>query len=128
MITMPSEVRLDKWLWAVRIYKTRSMAANACRKGRVKVDDVTAKPSRMVKAEDVISVKKLPLIFKYKVKDTLENRVAAKLVDNYLEDITPEKENNNKSASVSKPFSYREKGKGRPTKKERRLIDKLKNS
>ncbi len=125
---MPSEVRLDKWLWAVRIYKTRSMAANACRKGRVKVEDVTAKPSRMVKAEDVISVKKLPFFYKYKVKDILENRVAAKLVDNYLEDITPEKENNNKSASVSKPFSYREKGKGRPTKKERRLIDKLKNS
>ena len=125
---MPSEVRLDKWLWAVRIYKTRSMAANACRKGRVKVDDVTAKPSKMITKEDVVCVKKLPLIFKYKVKDTLENRVAAKLVDNYLEDITPEKENNNKSASVSKPFSYREKGKGRPTKKERRLIDKLKNS
>ncbi len=125
---MLSEVRVDKWLWAVRIYKTRSMATDACKKGRVKIGETAVKPSRMIKADDVICVKKLPVIYKYKVKAILESRVGAKLVEHYMEDITPEKEKNKKIIASSKSFLFREKGKGRPTKKERRMIDKLKNS
>ncbi len=124
---MLSEVRVDKWLWAVRIYKTRSMATNACKKGKVTINNITVKPSRMIKINDIVTVKKLPTIYKYKVKELLENRVGAKLVDHYMEDITPENEKRKKLV-VSKAFLQREKGKGRPTKKERRMIDKLKNS
>jgi len=116
-------VRIDKFLWAVRIFKTRSLAMNACRMGRILINNDVVKPSRMIEGNEMLTVKKPPVIYIYKVKEPVENRVSAKLAANYLEDITPESEkmkiNINRSGSVG----YREKGTGRPTKKERRIID-----
>src|SRR3989339_633178 len=85
-------VRIDKWLWAVRVFKTRSQATEACKKGRIYINNDEVKASRDVKIGDIIEVKKPPILFRYRVKELLYNRVGAKLVDNYLEDITPEQE------------------------------------
>ena len=84
-----NEVRIDKWMWATRIFKTRSVAADACKKGRVMVGGVTVKPSRMVKVGDVIQVRKPPVTFPFKVLDLAENRMGAKLVLQYMENVTP---------------------------------------
>ena len=123
-----SEMRIDKWLWAVRIYKTRSQAAEECKKGRILIDNMAVKPSRIIKPGDTIIVRKLPVIYIYKVKNTLNSRISAKLVPDYYENLTPEEEflklNPDKIAGMVK----RDRGTGRPTKKERRDIDKLKNS
>jgi ribosome-associated heat shock protein Hsp15 len=123
------QVRIDKWLWAVRLFKSRSMATNACNKGRVMVNETEAKPSRRIGIEDIVKIRKPPAFLIYKVKGLIEKRVSAKIaVENY-EDQTPLQEYD-KLKSVNQPtqFIFREKGKGRPTKKERRLIDKFKNS
>jgi ribosome-associated heat shock protein Hsp15 len=119
------KIRIDKFLWAVRIFKTRSLASEACRKGRIIINNVQVKPSRIVTANETIIVKKLPLIFSYSIIEPIENRVSAKLVHHYINDITPEEE---KAKMVNKElsgFGFRNKGTGRPTKKERRNIDKL---
>jgi ribosome-associated heat shock protein Hsp15 len=118
-------VRIDKYLWAMRIYKTRSLASEACRKGRIIIGSVQVKPSRLIQADEIITVKKLPVVFTYQVIEPADNRVAAKLVANYLRDLTPEEELIKLDASKAKPFGYRPKGYGRPTKKERRTIDRL---
>jgi ribosome-associated heat shock protein Hsp15 len=120
------EIRIDKFLWAVRIFKTRSIASEACRKGRVLIDEISVKPSRIVKENETVMVKKLPVIYSYKIIRAIENRVAAKMVPMYIEDITPEAE---KSKLVNREigsFGFRNKGSGRPTKRERRNIDRLK--
>ena len=117
--------RLDKYLWAVRIFKTRSDAADACKGGRVKVNSTEAKPSREVKPGDIIDVRRVNVNFKYKVLQQLENRLSAKLVPEYIENITPQEELDKLNAPKESFFIYRERGTGRPTKKERREIDEL---
>lgn len=118
-------IRIDKFLWAVRLYKTRSIASEECRKGRIIINDIQVKPSRMVQQNEIIIVKKPPVVFSFRVKEPIENRVSAKLVPNYLEDITPESEKAKLDFRNSAGTIYRDKGTGRPTKKERRLIDRL---
>jgi ribosome-associated heat shock protein Hsp15 len=118
-------VRIDKYLWAVRIYKTRSMASNECRKGRILVKDVPVKPSRTVSAGELILVRKPPVIHTFRVLETTENRVSAKIVSRFVEDLTSDAEKAKLDISHSGAKIYRERGTGRPTKKERRLIDKL---
>ncbi len=117
-------VRIDKFLWAVRIFKTRSLASNACRMGRILINDAGVKPSRMIEGNEIITVKKPPVTFMYKVKAPVENRVSAKLVTNFLEDITPESEKLKIDISRTLSAGFRRKGSGRPTKKERRTIDR----
>ena len=117
-------MRIDKFIWAVRIYKSRGLAAEACRKGRVKLNGIAAKPSKEVVVGDELAVRKRPVVFSYIIEDIPKSRIGAKLVSSYLKDITPsdqlellEKVNySNKSANF----------KGRPTKKDRREIEKFK--
>lgn len=117
--------RLDKYLWAVRIFKTRSDAADACKGGRVKVNSTEAKPSREVKPGDIIDLRRVNIHFKYKVLQQLENRLSAKLVPEYIENITLQEELDKLNAPKESFSVYREKGTGRPTKKDRREIDEL---
>ena len=120
------DLRIDKYLWAVRVFKTRSLATDACRKGKVIIDEVQVKPSRAVKEGDVIHVKRNPLVYSYRVKKLLGKRLSAKLVVDYVENITPEEEL--KKLEVRDTFFIkRDRGSGRPTKKERRIIDKLRS-
>jgi ribosome-associated heat shock protein Hsp15 len=126
-MTSDDAIRIDKWLWAVRVFKTRSMATNACKKGKVLIDDISAKPSRSVKIGEIIQVKNPPIMKTFKVKGPLGKRVSAKLAVQYVEDLTPEEEIEKLRLSRSDFFGFREKGAGRPTKKERRILDKLKD-
>jgi len=123
----PTQPRIDKYLWSVRVFKTRSMATEACKKGRVKIDGQQVKPSRTVKQGEEIEVKKPPVLYTYKVLEFPKNRVAAKLVPAYSEDLTSEEEMG-KLKMQDDFFVKRDKGMGRPTKKERRIIDKLKDT
>jgi ribosome-associated heat shock protein Hsp15 len=119
-------IRIDKFLWSVRIYKTRSIASDACRKGKIIINNIQVKPSRVVLKKEIIVVKKPPVIFTYRVVEPIENRVSAKLVNQFVEDLTPEEEKVKLDIRQTGGIVYRDKGSGRPTKKERRLIDKLK--
>ena len=121
---MAKTVRIDKYLWAVRLFKTRTLATEACRKGRITVDDMPAKPSRGISAGDIIEVKKMPVVHSYRVLDPIEKRVGAKIVDKFVEDITPPEELQ-KLDMQDDFFVKRDRGAGRPTKKERRLLDDL---
>ena len=123
---MEEGVRIDKWLWAVRIYKTRSQATIACRSGKVKVNESTIKPSHEVKIGEIISVNLSTLQKKIKVKELLTNRVSAKLVENYIDDLTPAEEYEKLKMTRAAGFEFRPRGIGRPTKKERREIEILK--
>lgn len=120
-------VRIDKYLWAVRIFKTRNLAASACRMGRIMINDLAVKPSRDIEGGEIITVKKPPVIFRYKVKAPIENRVSARLVNDYLEDMTPDSEKIKGEINRTGSTGLREKGTGRPTKKERRVIDRWKD-
>ena len=120
-----SEVRLDKYLWAVRVFKTRSDAADAIRNNRVLVNNAYAKPSREVQLGDIISVKKMPVTYSYKVLELVSSRQGAKLVPQYCLNITPQEELDKLSTPRETIFVFRERGTGRPTKKERREIDAL---
>ena len=121
---MSKSVRIDKYLWAVRVFKTRSLASEACRKGKVSVDDMPAKPSRTVTTGDVIEVKKMPVLYSYRVKDPIEKRVGAKIVDQFVENVTTPEELQ-KLEMQDDFFIKRDRGAGRPTKKERRLLDDI---
>jgi len=121
---MAKTVRIDKYLWAVRLYKTRTLATEACKKGKVSMDDMPAKPSRMVSAGDVIEVKKMPVVYSYRVRDPIEKRVGARIVDQYVENITPQEELQ-KLDMQDDFYIKRDRGAGRPTKKERRLLDDI---
>ncbi len=123
-MTEDKKVRLDKWLWAVRIYKTRNQAAEACRKGRVLVNGLEAKPSRDIRTDDIVVVRKLPVIYTYKVLVLTEKRQSAKIVKDYLEDLTSVDELNKLKVN-DVFFIKRYRGKGRPTKKERRTLDNM---
>lgn len=121
------DLRIDKWLWAVRIFKTRSLAAEACKKGKVLIDNVQVKPSRVIKVGEIVFLKKPPVIYSFKVKGLLGKRQSAKIVVDYVEDITPEEEKLKIDMKRFSGFELRDRGVGRPTKRERRLIDDLKN-
>ncbi len=117
--------RLDKFLWCVRIYKTRSEAADACKSGKIKIDGAEAKASRDVKRGDTIDVRKLNINYKYRVLEVPANRMSAKLTESYIENITPKEELDKLNTPKESLFVYRERGTGRPTKKERRDLDNL---
>lgn len=117
------EARIDKWLWAVRIFKTRTIAADACKNGRVMIDGVKMKPSRMVKEGDVIQVKKGPITYSFKVLQAIQNRVGAKLVPEMMENVTTPDQFELLEMSRISGFVDRARGTGRPTKKERRDLD-----
>ena len=121
------QVRVDKWLWAVRIFKTRNLATEACKKGKIIINDQPVKPSRVLKINDVVHVKKPPVLYVYRVKGLLGKRLSARLIQEYCENITPESEL--KKLKVRETFFVvRDRGAGRPTKKERRIIDKFKGN
>jgi ribosome-associated heat shock protein Hsp15 len=121
-------VRIDKYLWAVRIFKTRSLASDACRMGRIIINDAQVKPSRMIDGNEIVIIKKPPVIHTFRVKKLVENRLPAKLTVDYIEDLTPENEKIKLEIKRSAPTGFRKRGLGRPTKKERRTIDKWKES
>ncbi len=118
-----NQARLDRWLWAARIFKTRTVAANACKNNRVTKGNVSLKPSSMVKIGDVISVKKPPIVYSFKIKNCIEQRVGAKLVAQVYENVTEAKQYELLEMSRISGFVDRAKGTGRPTKKERRALD-----
>lgn len=122
---MAETARIDKYLWAIRAYKTRSEAADACKGNKVKVDGVAVKPSRLVKVGEKIEFRKGAIQFTYRVKALIENRVGAKLVPDYAENLTPQSEIDKMKAPVETVFLSRDRGAGRPTKKERRDIDAI---
>lgn len=115
--------RIDKWLWAARVYKTRGLAANACKNGRITINGETVKPSHMIKCGEIISVKKPPITYSYKVLACLEQRVGAKLLINVYENVTDPKQYELLEMSRISGFIDRARGTGRPTKKERRALD-----
>ena len=118
------QIRVDKWLWAVRIFKTRNQATEACKKGRVLIREQPVKPSRILRINDIVQVKRPPVIYSYKVTGLLAKRLSARLVKDYIEDVTPEQELEKRKIRETF-FISRDKGSGRPTKKERRIMDKL---
>ena len=122
---MMNEVRIDKWLWAMRIFKTRSIATEACKKNRVTVEGVSVKPSRMIKPGDVVSVRKPPVTYVFRALAVTENRIGAKLVPQYVENITPPEELEILELNKISGFVNRAKGLGRPTKKERRELEQF---
>lgn len=119
------EARLDKWLWAARIFKTRSLAADACKNGRVVINGAQAKPARTVKPGDEVSVRKPPVTYTFRVLQTIEKRVGAKLLPDVLENITPPEQYELLEMSHISGFVNRARGTGRPTKKERRDLDEF---
>ena len=122
---MSEQARIDKWLWAVRIYKTRSIAAEACKKGHIAIGERTVKPAHMVRVGDVVKVKKSPITYSFRVLKAAENRVGAKLVPELMENITPKEQYEILEMSKISGFTDRQRGTGRPTKKERREIDRF---
>lgn len=125
-MTETNTIRIDKWLWAARIFKTRTLAGEACRGGKIKIDEQAVKPSRELKENEVISIKLDQLTKTVQVKSLIKNRVSAKQVVDVYEDLTPTGEY--ERLQLMREFNYerRERGIGRPTKKERRLIEVLK--
>ena len=119
------EVRIDKYLWAIRAFKTRTEAADACKGCKVKVDGVSAKASRDVKAGEIIKIRKGAVEYTYRVVEPTEHRVGAALVPQYAENLTPESELLKLKAPVETFFLTRDRGAGRPTKKDRRELEKL---
>ena len=120
---MSDQARIDKWLWAVRIYKTRSIAAEACKKGHISIGDRTAKPAHNIRVGDIVNVKKAPITYSFRVLKCAENRVGAKLVPELMENITSQEQYDILEMSKISGFIDRQRGTGRPTKKERRDLD-----
>lgn len=120
--------RVDKFLWSVRIYKTRTDATEACRSGRIKVNGLDAKPSREIKPGDILNIRKGSIHFQYKVIADVERRQPAKMVEEYILNITPKEELEKLNMPRETFFLARDRGTGRPTKKERRDMDDLLDS
>lgn len=120
-----SEARIDKWLWAARIFKTRTIAADACKKGRISINGAQVKPSRMIKPGDIINVKKSPITYSFKVLQAIEKRVGAKLVPEIMENVTTPDQYELLEMSKISGFIDRARGTGRPTKKDRRSLDEF---
>lgn len=121
------KVRIDKWLWAVRIFKTRSLAAEECGKGHVSIGEVRVKASREVRVGEVVKVRMSPIERRFLVKQLTDKRMSAQLAVQYVEDITPPEQLALLDAARAYGFEYRDKGSGRPTKRDRRMIDRMKN-
>ena len=119
------EVRVDKYLWAMRIYKTHSIATDACKCGRVKMNGTEVKPSRMFHVGDVFTVRKGPITYTYRILQLWGNRLGAKMVPSYLEDITPPEQLELLELARYAAQSGRDRGTGRPTKKDRREIEQF---
>lgn len=124
---MEERVRIDKWLWAVRIFKTRSLAAEECGKGHVTIGDVHVKASRELKGGEVVKVRIPPIERHYLVKKLTDKRMSAQLAVDFVEDVTPPETLALLNAVKVYGFEYRDRGVGRPTKRDRRMIDKLKS-
>lgn len=122
---MGDDLRIDKWLWAMRIFKTRSLATEACKKGKVSIGDVDVKASRSIRVGEIIKVRIAPVTYTYKVLQLSHNRLPAKLVSAYCENMTTPEEQAKKNIIRKNAFIIRDRGAGRPTKKERRIIDKI---
>ncbi|KGF50294.1 RNA-binding S4 domain-containing protein [Prevotella disiens] len=120
---MNEVARIDKWLWAARIFKTRSIASDACKNGRVTIKGINVKPSHTIKVGDVISVKKPPITYSFEVLKPIESRVGAKLVPEVYKNVTDAKQYELLEMSRISGFIDRARGTGRPTKKDRRQID-----
>ena len=119
--------RIDKWLWTVRIFKTRAMATKACTAGKVKIDNVSVKASRKIKPDDIVQVRKGVVKYLYKIRKLAAKRMGAKLVNEFVKDVTSKEELAKLKSSTKHPIFIREKGQGRPTKRERRIIDELRD-
>ena len=122
---MAEEVRIDKYLWSIRVYKTRSDATDACKGGKIRINGADIKPSRNVRSGDVITVRKGAVTYTYRVISPIDKRQGAKLVSEYAENLTPQEELDKLRAPVETFFLKRDRGSGRPTKKERRQMDSL---
>jgi ribosome-associated heat shock protein Hsp15 len=120
---MADTIRVDKWLWAVRVYKTRSQATEACKKGHVSVGEVSVKPSRMIKIGEILKVRKVPITKSLKVLALSGKRMGAKLITDFVEDVTPIEEIELLEMQKNMRWSERDRGTGRPTKKDRRELD-----
>lgn len=120
-----NEVRIDKWMWATRIFKTRTIAAEACKKNRVMIGGVNVKPSRMIKVGDIVQVRKPPVTFSFKVLALTERRMGAKLVPEYLENVTTPDQYEILEMNKISGFVDRARGLGRPTKKDRRELEQF---
>lgn len=118
-------VRIDKWLWAVRVFKTRTIAAEACKKGRVLIENNSVKPARMIQVGDIVQVKKPPVTYSFKVIDISQKRMGAKLVSNFMENVTPPEEYEILEMNKLSGFVDRQRGTGRPTKKDRRDLEEF---
>jgi len=123
-MVVTEKVRIDKWLWAVRVYKTRSQASEACRKGRILIDGMEVKPSRNIKKGEMVFIRKLPVVYTIRVKELVENRLPAQRVGEFAEDLTSAEELG-KLKLRDMVFFKRDKGTGRPTKKDRRMLDDI---
>ena len=119
------EVRIDKYLWAIRVFKTRSDATDACKGGKVRIGGSDIKPSRPVRPGDIITVRKGAVTYSYRVLEPVDKRQGAQLVPRYAENITPQEELDKMKSPVETFFLKRDRGAGRPTKKERRQMDSL---
>ena len=120
-----TEERIDKWLWSMRVFKTRTIATDACKKGRITMNGVAIKPSRLIKEGDIIDVKKSPITYTFKVKGIPNGRLGAKLVTDYLENLTPQSQYDLLEMTKISGFVNRSKGLGRPTKREGRELSKF---
>jgi len=120
---MAEEVRIDKWLWAVRIYKTRSQAIEACRKGHVSIGNLPVKPSRAIRINETVKVRKSPIVRSFKVIGLAEKRMSAKLTEDFIQDVTPPEELELQEMQKNMRWITRDPGTGRPTKKDRRELD-----
>lgn len=125
-MSQDSKIRIDKWLWAVRLFKTRSIAAEECRSNKVMINNVYVKPSREVSVGDEIQIKRPPIVRTYLVKAIASKRMGAKLTVDFVEDITAQEQLDLLTITKSYGFEIRDKGAGRPTKRNRREIEKLK--
>ena len=119
------EERIDKYLWCIRVFKTRSDATDACRGNKVQVNGSVCKPSKDVKAGDLLTIRKGPVELSYRIKQIVSHRLGASLVEEYAENLTPEAELDKLRAPVETFFVKRDRGTGRPTKKDRRTLDAL---
>ena len=124
---MTEEARIDKWLWAARIFKTRSIAADACKNGRVSIDGVGVKPSRPVKVGEIVDVRKPPVTYSFRILKTIEQRVGAKLLPEIYENVTSPDQYELLEMNRISGFVDRARGTGRPTKKDRRAMDAFLN-
>ena len=123
--TAKEEVRIDKWLWAVRLFKTRSIAIDACKKGRIMIKGTPIKPSRMIKVGDIIEIRRPPITYSFEVLALSERRMGAKLVPEFMKNVTSQSELDILELSKASGYVGRARGMGRPTKKDRRDLEQF---